>query len=81
MVKAMCINKELDAMVNKSIRHTTALANYQRAQQKMLAQIKLSAFNTSDLSKVDEWLVSIECTIMTLNKLAIAIDKNLEEQL
>ena len=68
-------------MVNKSIRHSTAIGNYQRAQQKMLAQIKLTAFDTTDIAKVDEWLVSIECTIMTLNKLAIAIDKNLEERL
>lgn len=77
----MAINKSLDHLVNKSIRHSTAIGNYQRAQQKMLAQIKLTAFDTTDIAKVDEWLVSIECTIMTLNKLAIAIDKNLEERL
>jgi hypothetical protein len=75
------MNHELTKMVNVQIKHTTALKRYQRAQEQMLTQIKLCAFDTSSLSNLDEWLVSIECTIMTLNKMAIAIDKNFEEGL
>jgi hypothetical protein len=75
------MNHKLTKMVNTQIKHTNALKRYQRAQEQMLTQIKLCAFDTSNLSNLDEWLVSIECTIMTLNKMAIAIDKNFEEGL
>lgn len=74
----MSINRNLDRLVNRSIRHTTAIGNYQRAQQKMLAQIKLTAFETIEPDKVDEWLCCIEQTIMTLNRMAIEIDRHYE---
>ena len=74
----MAINKELTQLVDSSISHTESIRRYQRAQEKMLMQIKLNAFDTSDIANVDEWLVSIDSTVSTLNKLAIAIDKNFE---
>lgn len=76
----MAINQTMNKMVNNQIRHATAIGNYQRAQQKMFTQIKLTAFETVEPAKVDEWLCCIENTILTLNKMAIAIDRHYENQ-
>lgn len=74
----MSINQTLNSLVNKQIRHSQAISQYQRAQRTMLAQIKRVAFEDLSPQSVSEWLCCVETTIKTLNEMAVEIDKRFE---